>query len=636
MILKPVYIVFGVSGSGKTTIGNVLAKELDIPFFDADDFHPQSNIQKMSDGYSLDDNDRTPWLSILTDQIKNWHQDKGAVLACSALKIKYREKLESFNSDLIHWIFLDGDYDLILSRLKERKGHFFQSELLTSQFDVLEKPTKGISIKVNQSTTHMVTEIKSKLNVQKSQIGLFGLGVMGKSLAKNILSNNFSLSVYNRHIKEKEVDVAKNFADELTVKPKPFDDLQLFVESLQQPRIIMLMISAGPVIDQVVKDLLPFLNTGDCILDGGNSHYKDTIRREKLLSIEGISFLGVGISGGEEGALKGPSIMPGGTRKGYEQCSNFLEAIAAKDKGNKACCSYIGSEGSGHFVKMIHNGIEYGEMQLLAEIYHLLRHYLEKKPSEIEKIFTSWRTRNKDSYLLEITTDILLKKEGSGYLIDKILDKADQKGTGSWSSISALKTGVPFSTISEAVMVRFLSAKKDERIKASNIYNYEISISSENKAFLLKQLEEAYYAASIINHAIGFDSLKQTSLEYDWNLNLSEIARIWTNGCIIRSDLMEKMAVLLSNDNDTSVLLFPEIVDTMNSHISKLTFVVSNGLQIGCALPVLSAASNYFLNYTSAQMSANMIQAQRDYFGAHKYQRIDKKEGEYFHTDWKN
>ncbi len=636
MKLKHVYIIFGVSGSGKTTIGRLLAKELNIPFYDADDFHPQSNIKKMSDGFSLDDNDREPWLHILTDQIKNWHHDKGAVLACSALKIKYREKLESFHPNLIRWVFLEGDYEIISERLKARKDHFFRSELLHSQFETLEKSTRGISILVNQSTANMIIEIKSKLNAQKSQIGLFGLGVMGKSLTKNIASHHFSLSVYNRNVEAKEVDVAKNFVKELSEDVKPFDDIETFVASLEQPRIIMLMISAGPTVDQVIKNILPFLDSGDCILDGGNSHYKDTIRRELKLSKQGINFIGVGISGGEEGALKGPSIMPGGSKKGYDLCASFLETIAAKDKTDRACCSYIGLNGSGHFVKTVHNGIEYAEMQLIAEMYHLMRNFLGKKPDEIYKIFTSWRTRNKDSFLLEITTDILLKKEGTDYLIDKILDKADQKGTGGWSSISALEMGTPFSTVSEAVMTRFLSAKKTERVKASTLYPLENSTSHEDIEIIIQHLEEAYYTASIINHAIGFDLLKQTSLEYDWNLNLSEIARIWTNGCIIRSDLMEKITTLFFNTGETPLLLFPEVVTLMRAGINKLTFVVASGLQMGCALPVLSAATNYFLNYSAEQMSANMIQAQRDYFGAHRYQRVDKKSGEYFHTDWKN
>ncbi|MEW7291989.1 NADP-dependent phosphogluconate dehydrogenase [Aquimarina sp. 2304DJ70-9] len=635
---KTVYIVFGVSGSGKTTIGKVLAKTLDIPFYDADDFHSATNIKKMSDGIPLNDEDRNPWLQKLANKIKDWHHEKGAVLACSALKQKYREMLKSIHNESIKWIFLDGNYDLISSRLKARRKHFFKKELLTSQFETLEKPSTGISINIDQGTEEIIVEILHKLNLKKSQLGLIGLGVMGKNLAKNILSKKISLSVYNRQIEGKEVDVAKHFVNEQSndVSVLGFDDLSSFVSSIAQPRTIMIMVNSGKPVDMIIEALLPLLSKEDCLIDGGNSHYKKTSEREKKLLKHGVYFLGTGISGGEEGALKGPSIMPGGVKKAYDRAGKFLEAIAAKDKNNNSCCAYIGPEGSGHYVKMVHNGIEYGEMQLLAEIYHLLRFYCNMTPEQISEIFESWRSNGKDGFLLEITADILQKKEGEQFLIDIILDKAGQKGTGGWSTIDALELGMPANTISEAVMARNLSGMKSQRGIASNAYQLKQASITENEADFIISLEKAFYATSIINHTIGFDLLAHASQEYDWNLDMSEIARVWTNGCIIRSDLMEKISSLFVNANTTSLLLFPEIITTMKANNIALKNIAATAIKNGYSLPVISAALNYFLTYTSAQSSANMIQAQRDYFGAHAYQRIDKSTDEYFHTNWKS
>ncbi len=635
---KTVYIVFGVSGSGKTTVGKALAKTLDIPFYDADDFHTEANVKKMSDGIPLNDNDRGPWLNILATHIRDWHQAEGAVLACSALKQKYRNVLQSIDDHYVKWIFLETTYEVILDRIEARQGHFFKKELLASQFETIEKPKRGISIDASYSIKNIMAQIKLKLNIQKSQFGLIGLGVMGKNLAKNILSKKISLSVYNRQIEGKEVDVAKHFVNEQSsnVNVLGFDDLSSFVSSIAQPRTIMIMVNSGKPIDMVIEALLPLLSKEDCLIDGGNSYYKKTSEREKKLLKHGIYFLGTGISGGEEGALKGPSIMPGGGKKAYDRAGKFLEAIAAKDKKNNPCCAYIGPEGSGHYVKMVHNGIEYGEMQLLAETYHLLRFYCNKTPEQISEIFESWRSNDKDGFLLEITADILRKKEGEQFLIDIILDKAGQKGTGGWSTADALELGASVSTISEAVMTRNLSGMKSQRVIASDAYQLVQTRITENEVDFIISLEKAFYAASIINHTIGFDLLTQASQEYDWNLQMSEIARVWTNGCIIRSDLMERISSLLVNANTTSLLLFPEIITIMKANIVALKNITSTAITNGYSLPVISAALNYFLTYTSAQCSANMIQAQRDYFGAHTYQRVDKTLTEYFHTNWKN
>ncbi|MFD2562099.1 NADP-dependent phosphogluconate dehydrogenase [Aquimarina rubra] len=635
MNLGVVYIVYGVSGSGKTTIGKKLANQLNIPFYDADDFHPESNIKKMSNGFPLDDNDRESWLQELSVLVKDAHHKKGAVLACSALKQKYRDTLQSIDSKSIRWIFLDGNFDLIANRLESRKNHFFKKEMLVSQFEALEKPDKGLIININKNTDTILSEIISKLNMNKSQLGLIGLGVMGKSLAKNLLSKNFTLSVYNRQVKGKEVDIAQKFVKERQDGVFGFDDLESFVNSLEQPRTIMVMVNAGKPVDVVIDSLLPMLSENDCIIDGGNSHYISTLERSKRLANKGIHLLGAGISGGEDGALKGPSIMPGGSKEAYDRSGKFLEAIAAKDKKNNACCTYIGPEGSGHYVKMVHNGIEYGEMQLLAETYHILRFYAKKNPDQIADIFNSWRDQGLDSYLLQITVDLLRKKEGDDFLIDKILDKAGQKGTGGWSTVAALEVGMPISTISESVMARNISGMKSQRVIASEIYRLKTSNISEDDSTFIENLEKAFKAASIINHHIGFELLKEASNQYNWNLDLSEIARIWTNGCIIKSNLMEHIWNLFAVDHTVSLLLFPEIVTTLKSNIEALTDTVATALKAGYALPVFSAAANYFLMYTSSQSSANIIQAQRDFFGAHTYQRVDKPSDEYFHTNWK-
>ncbi len=628
---QQVYIVMGVSGVGKTTIGKLLAKQFKIPFFDADDFHPLPNVEKMKAGIPLNDDDRHEWLENLRIKIREWQKTGGAVLACSALKEKYRKQLQSLPQEHITWIFLHSEFEVIHGRIANRENHYFKPELLQSQYDALELPSYGIHIDVDQSPHEIMNEIMDKIK-SKSEIGLLGLGVMGKSLALNLASKAYKVSVYNRHVEKREVDVAKKFVienPELTFLG--FDDLKAFVESLKRPRNILLMVNAGKVVDFVIDDLFPFLEEGDLIIDGGNSHYKDTIRRERELREKGILFMGAGISGGEDGARKGPSIMPGGPESSYERVGPILERIAARDKNGNPCCTYVGPDGAGHFVKMVHNGIEYGEMQLLAETYHLLRFHSGVNPEEIAALFENWN-RELQSYLLEIFIDILRKKENGDLLLDKILDAAKQKGTGGWSTNAALKLGVPLDTISAAVMARNISGMKEERIAAARKYTFQSP--EKGKTELPRNvIFEAFKATAIINHAIGFDLLTAASKEYNWNLNFSEIARIWTNGCIIRSQLMEDL-VEKFRDHQGHLLMNEEIVREIKSIREALSAVVGSVLKAGFPMPVMSAAANYLLSFTAEQSSANMIQAQRDYFGAHMYERTDKPRGEFFHTEW--
>lgn len=625
-------IVMGVSGTGKSTIGKLLADALAIPFYDADDFHSDHNRSRMAKGQPLTDQDRMPWLINLKQRISRWTKSGDAVLACSALKSEYRKILESGTNKTLTWVHLHGDEVLIRARLLDRHNHFFNPSLLKSQFDDLEEPENAIKINVNQSPQQILAEILNKMKT-KATFGIIGMGVMGQNLALNIANNGTKLSVYNRHIPGKEEDVAQSFARQHpTLAMQGFDDLSEFVDSLDSPRNILLMVQAGIAVDETIESLIPLLDPDDLIIDGGNSNYLDTGRRDYFLSQHQIPFVGAGISGGEEGARKGPSIMPGGSQIAYQRVGDLFNQIAAKDQNGNPCCAYIGPEGSGHFVKMVHNGIEYAEMQLLAEVYELLRNGLEMMPSAIADTLHSWKTLDLDSYLLGITIDILRKEEDNVLLLDKILDAASQKGTGGWSTEAAIKLGVPLNTISDAVMARNISARKALRTQANEVYGDSKKIIKNDKEQFTQAIREAYAAARIINHAIGFDMILEASAQYNWSLNLSEIARIWTNGCIIRSDLMVKAIEYFKTCDH--LLLHPDCVKSLTHQQPLLAEVVGVALTHGIPVPVLSSATNFLLGYTNGRSSANLIQAQRDYFGAHTYQRVDKPLSESFHTQW--
>ncbi len=627
--MAAIYIVMGVSGVGKTTIGKALAHRLSIPFYDADDFHPQENKVKMAAGTPLQDEDRWPWLDSIVAQYPLW-KTKGAVLACSALKESYRTRLK-VDQIQVKTIHLSASFPFVNQRLAARKDHFFNPDLLQSQFDTLEAPKSGIicdaTLPKEVVLQHMINTIKRN---QTSPLGLIGLGVMGKSLARNFANHDIPLSLYNRHVPGVEEEVATQF---IRTYPelqdcKGFDDMELFVHGLTLPRKIFLMVNAGPAVDAVIASLAPYLTEGDIIMDGGNSHYLDTERRVKELQDKGIHFLGVGVSGGEEGALKGPSMMPGGTTEAYDQVAPFLEAIAARDAQGHPCCAKVGMGGSGHFVKMIHNGIEYAEMQLIAEVYDILRFHGKVSLTEIADIFDQWNEGEANSYLLEISATILRKTEDGQPLIDVILDKAQQKGTGSWSTTAALQIGAPFDTIAQAVLARIISSQKEQRMKGQQAYKIQ---REEIKHLDIIILQKAYQTARMINHAIGFETLRKASAQYQWDLQLSEIARIWTNGCIIRSKLMEQLIDVLDGFDD-SILFHESVIPQLTEGQVALKQIVQHALGAGAAIPVLSASLSYFNAMVQGDSSANMIQAQRDFFGAHTYERKDK-EG-VFHTVW--
>ncbi|MBT8395252.1 MAG: NADP-dependent phosphogluconate dehydrogenase [Bacteroidia bacterium] len=465
--------------------------------------------------------------------------------------------------------------------------------------------------------------------MDKSEFGLLGLGVMGKSISRNLAINGFYISIFNRHIEGTEENVAKDFKNEFSelTSAQPFDDLKEFVESIQIPRKIMLMVNAGKTVDVVINDLLPHLSEGDIIIDGGNSNYNKTKERFEYLKSKGIHFVGTGVSGGEEGALKGPSIMPSGDIEAYKKVQPFLEAIAAKDENNQPCCAYIGPQGSGHFVKMVHNGIEYAEMQLLSEIFGILQ-ASGKNPDEIADILEDWK-KSANSYLLEITIAILRKKEGDEWLLNKILDKAGNKGTGNWATITSAELGAPSTMIASALFARFISFLKEDRVEANNIFigNNELSIDISSDDVL-----KTYKFARIINHHQGFNLIHQASETYKWNLNLSEIARIWTAGCIIKSDLMVDLVQMLKSSN--SIFKNDKIIQQIKSLKPSANKVIAECILNEFPIPCLSESINFFNSYTTKDSTANIIQAQRDFFGAHTYQRIDDGSGKFYHTKW--
>ncbi len=471
--------------------------------------------------------------------------------------------------------------------------------------------------------------------MQKSDIGLIGLAVMGQNLVLNMASQGYQVSVYNRTYSTTEKFLEESAAGKSIAGYKTLQDL---VESLSSPRKVMLMVKAGDPVDWVIDDLLPLLDQGDILIDGGNSFFKDTIRRAESLEKKGIHYLGVGVSGGEEGALKGPSIMPGGPKEAFEAVRPIFMDIAAKAGEEKApCCTYLGTDGVGHYVKMVHNGIEYGDMQLICEAYFLMKELLGMKAAEIGRIFERWNETELDSYLIEITADILqrMDAETDQPLVDVILDTAGQKGTGKWTSQDSLDLGIPIPTIAEAVFARFLSALKDERVHASTILSGPNAASAAeiDKEQLIQDIRRALYVSKIGSDAQGFSLLKAAGEEYDWDMDLGEIALIWRGGCIIRAKFLNRIKEAYEQDPDLSnLLLAPYFKDIVDRSQDSWRRIVSLAAIHGIPVPGFSSALYYYDSYRRDLLPANLLQAQRDYFGAHTYQRIDK-EG-VFHTQW--
>ncbi|MFD2444446.1 NADP-dependent phosphogluconate dehydrogenase [Bacillus sp. CGMCC 1.16607] len=465
----------------------------------------------------------------------------------------------------------------------------------------------------------------------KQQIGVVGIGVMGKSLALNFESKGFSVAVYDISQDKVEAVLLEHERKNIQGSWK----VEEFISTLELPRKILLMVNAGEITDKAIDSLLPYLDKGDILIDGGNSYYEDTVRRNHYLSEKGIHFIGAGVSGGEEGALTGPAIMPSGQKEAYDAVAPMLTAISAKVNG-EPCCTYIGPDGAGHYVKMVHNGIEYGDMQLICEAYHLMKSVLGLTAEELHDIFSEWNKGELDSYLIEITADIFTKvdEETGKPLVDVIMDTAGQKGTGKWTSKSALDLGVPLPIITESVFSRFLSAMKEERVVASTILNGpKMQLSIGDKTEFIEKIRRALYVSKICSYAQGFAQFRLASEEFGWDLKPGEIAMIFRGGCIIRAAFLQNIKDAYDRDPQIkNLLLDPYFKGIMEKYQDDAREVVATAVRLGIPTPGLATALTYYDSYRSAVLPANLLQAQRDYFGAHTYQRVDK-EGT-FHTEW--
>jgi 6-phosphogluconate dehydrogenase len=456
---------------------------------------------------------------------------------------------------------------------------------------------------------------------------------MGENLVMNMESKGYSVSVFNRTVEKVSAFIngrakGKNITGTYS--------LQEFVDSLKKPRKIMLMVKAGKPVDDFIDMLIPYLDKGDIIIDGGNSHFPDTIRRTKYVEEKGLLYIGTGVSGGEEGALKGPSLMPGGSPDAWQHVKPIFQAIAAKVDDGSPCCDWVGENGAGHFVKMVHNGIEYGDMQLICEAYHMMKVLLGMTPDEMHEVFDEWNKGELNSYLIEITRDILAFKDEDGKpIIDKILDTAGQKGTGKWTAIAALDEGVPLTLIGEAVFSRCLSAMKEERVQASKVLTGPEPKFTGNRGEMIEDIRKALYASKIVSYAQGYTLMRAAAKTYGWNLNYGGIALMWRGGCIIRSTFLGKIKEAYDkNPNLANLLLDPFFKQKVENAQDSWRKVTAAALTNGIPVPAFTSALCYFDGFRSERLPANLLQAQRDYFGAHTYERIDRPRGEFFHTNW--
>jgi len=464
-------------------------------------------------------------------------------------------------------------------------------------------------------------------------IGLIGLAVMGENLVLNMESRGFGVAVYNR-----TVDKVDNFVNGRG-KGKNFvgcHSIEALCANLKRPRKVMMLVKAGKPVDDFIEQILPHLEPGDIIIDGGNSHFPDTIRRCEYVESKGFLYIGTGVSGGEEGALLGPSIMPGGSPAAWEHVKPIFQAIAAKTDDGTPCCDWVGEGGAGHFVKMVHNGIEYGDMQMICEAYQLMRAGLDMDNDAMHQVFKGWNEGELDSYLIEITRDILGYKDDEGnHVVDLILDTAGQKGTGKWTAVTALDQGQPLTLIGEAVFARCLSALKDERVSASKVLKGQTDAFSGDKTAFINDLRQALYASKIVSYAQGYQLMRSAADEYGWKLNNGAIAMMWRGGCIIRSVFLGKIKDAFDENPDlVNLMLDPFFANALQQAQLAWRRVVSTATLLGIPVPAMSSALAYFDGYRSERLPANLLQAQRDYFGAHTYERVDKPRGEFFHTNW--
>ena len=465
-----------------------------------------------------------------------------------------------------------------------------------------------------------------------SDIGLVGLAVMGENLILNMESKGYTVTAYNRSVDKVNKFIAGRAEGKNIRGAASIEEL---VQSLAKPRKIMLMVKAGQPVDDMIEQLIPHLEQGDIIIDGGNSHFPDTNRRTKYLESKGLLFIGTGVSGGEEGALTGPSIMPGGSKAAWPAVKPIFQDIAAKVEDGTPCCDWVGEDGAGHFVKMVHNGIEYGDMQLICEAYQIMKELLGMSADEMHEALADWNEGELNSYLIEISRDILGYKEDGEPLVEKILDTAGQKGTGKWTGIIALDLGIPLTLIGEAVFARCLSAQKDERVAASKVLSGPTAKFEGDKKAFVEDLRQALLAAKIVSYAQGYVLMREAAKENNWELNYGGIALMWRGGCIIRSSFLGKIKDAFDNNPAlTNLLVDPYFTDKVHQAQAGWRRVVAAAAINGIPAPTLTSALSYFDGYRSARLPANLLQAQRDYFGAHTYERIDRPRGEFFHTNW--
>ena len=469
---------------------------------------------------------------------------------------------------------------------------------------------------------------------QTADIAMIGLAVMGENLVLNMESHGFTVAVYNRTVDKVEAFVQGRGKGKKIVGCKTVAEL---CAALKRPRKVMMLVKAGKAVDECIEQLLPFLEAGDIIIDGGNSHYPDTIRRTKTVESKGLLFIGTGVSGGEEGALKGPSIMPGGSPAAWPHVKPIFQAVAAKVEGDVPCCDWVGSDGAGHFVKMVHNGIEYGDMQMICEAYSLLKGVLGLSNEELHKVFTQWNEGDLDSYLIQITRDILAEKdpETGKHVVDIILDTAGQKGTGKWTSVAALDYGVAAPTVSEAVFARCMSAMKDERVAAAKVLSGPKAKFKGDKEAFIEDVRQALYASKICSYAQGFQLMRAAAAEQNWTLDYGSIALMWRGGCIIRARFLGDIkAAFDRNPKLANLLLDKYFRKAIRQSQKAWRRAVARAVKQGIPIPAFMSALAYYDGYRAETLPANLLQAQRDYFGAHTYERIDKPRGQFFHTDW--
>jgi len=467
----------------------------------------------------------------------------------------------------------------------------------------------------------------------QQDIGLIGLAVMGQNLVLNMERNGFSVAVFNRTVSKVDDFIQGAAKGKNIIGCHTIEEL---AANLKRPRKVMLMVKAGQAVDDFIEKLIPHLDEGDIIIDGGNSHFPDTTRRTKYVESKGLLYIGTGVSGGEEGALRGPSLMPGGSPPAWQHVKDIFQSICAKTDAGEPCCDWIGEAGAGHFVKMVHNGIEYGDMQLICETYQLMKHGLGMSNADMHEVFKQWNEGELDSYLIEITRDILAYKDEEGNaVVDLILDTAGQKGTGKWTAIAALNEGQPLTLIGEAVFARCLSALKEERVAASKVLKGEVESFDGDKTAFINDLRQALYASKIISYAQGYQLLRAAAATYGWNLNYGGIALMWRGGCIIRSVFLGKIKEAFDrNPKLENLLLDPFFADVVQKSQKPWRNVVTTAVRLGIPVPAISTALAFFDGYRSERLPANLLQAQRDYFGAHTYERVDKPRGEFFHTNW--